>query len=280
MDRKILLEVNPSSCIIVIGVHYTRSLYESVEDVCLSRHHFLRSGIQRAAKWRPDEWTNLDSLLDASLIPDAAITKARMTIASNEGGIGTWLAETFSNKQQLTKSKVAEPLLQMMKKLQQQGCKLVYSHYDRLLVEALGSEHEVILPTCDVTCIKKWITGNKQTVLHLNGVYTQPDSVSLQEVDCTMFSLSPAYPYLKELFQNRSIVCLGMDPDCSFDPLVDRFIRTCLEEAGNIRSPPLVVSSTDLPLPSTFFHLSIDRQEEHCLDQIISIGAEENFAAG
>ena len=279
MSSRLLLEISPSSCILLIGPHLTSSLLStaSVARVLLSHHSLLCDGIQRIGRIVGSrEEQRLVQLLACD--PGAA-NREIVSILAAHGEQEEWLRVCLSESQSLTPLETEGPLLQLLTSFQARGCRLVYTYYDTILGTLLGSSP--VLPIGDALTLEQWIEGQMSRLLHINGVYHNTNSLILQP-GCynNRFINVPGLSMLRDLFRSRTVVCVGHDPD-HMNPLLTELIHYFLEEDNLIKNPPVYLTSSQLSLPSCFLHLPITKAEESSeLHHIIGIGEENDFTSG
>ena len=180
MSRRLLLEVNPSSCILVIGPHLTSSVHQAASSSALTLSHYslLRNGIRRVGKIFENEEQRLLQLLDTDF---SAATKETVNILASHGEQEEWLKMCCSTEA------CDFPVLDRAKSLQSRGCRLVYTYYDNILDTALSCSP--ILPTGDAHKILQWTEGEKalsntaQRTGNTVAVVTIPGSIILQPGD-------------------------------------------------------------------------------------------------
>lgn len=278
MSQRHLLEVNPSSCILLIGPHLTRSLLPTAASstLTLSHHSLLRSGAELAEKLSPNQQGAL--LQQLATDPDAASRETVDILTAHDKQLEEWLRACCSAEDQALSTLRAAFVPQLLNSLQNRGCKLVYTYYDTLLDQALGSQ--TILPGRDAVTLLQWIEGKVTGLFHLHGVYSDVSSVVLHPSDYSTHLVKlPVFPQLRDLFRTRTIICLGHDSNY-FNPLLTEFAHCFLEEEGIVKNPPLLLTSTSLPLPPCFLPLPVSSGEEVQLQSIIGIGEEGNFSSG
>ena len=255
MSRRLLLEVNPSSCILVIGPHLTSSVHQAASSSALTLSHYslLRNGIRRVGKIFENEEQRLLQLLDTDF---SAATKETVNILASHGEQEEWLKMCCSTEAcDFPVLDRASPL-QQLKSLQSRGCRLVYTYYDNILDTALSCSP--ILPTGDAHKILQWTEGEKAGILHINGIYNNTSSIILQPGDYGNRIANSSLFLLKEFFRSKAIICIGHDPD-HFNPLMTDFAHCFLEEDKIVKNPPLYLSSTVEPLPPCFLLLPTTR---------------------
>lgn len=278
MSQQQLLEVNPSSCILLIGPHLTRSFLPAAtcSTLTLSHYSLLRSGVELAGKLNPKQQGSLLQLLATD--PDAATRETMKILTGHEDKLEEWLKASCSAEDQTLPTLHAALVPQLLCSLQSRGCKLVYTYYDTLLDRALGSQ--AILPCGDAGTLMQWTEGRQAGLLHIHGVYSDISSMVLHPSDYrTHLAKLPVFTQLRDLFRSRTILCVGHDPE-HFNPLLTEFTHCFLEEENVVKNPPIFLSSTSLPLPPCFLLIPISSREETQLQAIVGIGEESNFSSG
>lgn len=158
----------------------------------------------------------------------------------HHGQLQQWLRELFqcSSSQQVLQHGVLQQLLQ----LQRQGARLVYTHYDEVLATAMGLT--VVLPD-EEQLVRSWADG-LPSLLHIHGAISNLDSLKLACIgyEAAMGS-SPAGRILKEQFQHKTVIVLGMDQPY-FDPLLPKLLTTFAVSPSSL---PIMVTRQQEQLP-------------------------------
>ena len=271
------MEVNPSSCILVIGPHLTSAVHRAAgpSTLTLSHHSLLRNGIHRVGRICENEEQRLLQLLDTDF---NAAAKETVDLLARHGEQEEWLRMCCSTEAcALPVLDIASPL-QQLKSLQTRGCKLVYTYYDSILDTALNCSP--IHSTGSAQKLLQWTEEEEAGILHINGTYSDPSSLILQSGDYGNRIASNSFSLLREFFRSKAIICIGHDPE-HFNPLLSDFAHSFLEEDKIVKNPPLYLSSTVKSLPPCYLLFPITKMEENTqLHHIIGIGEESNFSTG
>ena len=270
-----LLEINPDTCIVVVGPLVSRSCLSVPPSASmkLSYQSLMLAGLEMV---RLDERGRLEDLFQVDL--DAASEDICATL-KRQGDFDKWITYSCSGLSASTVAASSQqpPILDLLLKMQSQGCRLVYTHYDNILDAVAGMLP--ILPTNE-DHLEQWVSGHLKGFLHIHGHYSDIDSLVLHSSAYDTFMARESFfVRLKELFRRRTLVLIGHDPD-HLNPLLAKMANAFLSDETTIRNPPLFVSSTTSPLPSCFLHLPITRVEEYFLQELLVCGPESSFIIG
>jgi hypothetical protein len=168
------------------------------------------------------------------------------------------------------------PAVQILRKLQLQGCRLVYTHYDTVLDTIFGTEPIFL---SDSAKLEQWMAGKLHGFLHLHGCHMDHSSLVLHSDHYdTIVKKTPLFLQLKKYFKQKSVIFIGHD-NTRLNPLLPTAVQVFLDEEGIIKNPPIFVSS--LPsLPESFLHLPILKSQENSINDIISTSNGNSFTTG
>ena len=270
-----LLEINPKACIIVAGPQITSScLSPTYRELKLSYWSLISDGIERALQLCSDDQER-GRLLQSQ--PDSldAASREMASILSRHGALGAWMQDTFVTATHKIRTAHQTPLVQLMQTMQENDCRLVYTHYDSWLDTIFHTKPVLLANTAQ---LEGWIDGKEKGFLHIHGLFSEPGSVILH-CQAQNFSQLPSFCKLKELFRKRTIIFVGHETN-HLSPLLANIAHIFLQDENSIKNPPLFMSSTLGHLPSCFLHLPILPHEESVLHELMVIGAEGNFSVG
>ena len=265
-----LLEVNPETCIIIVGPLVSRSCLSVVPNsLKLTYKSLMLAGLEMV---RVQDRGRLEGLFQVNF--DAASEELNKVL-KEQGDLEKWISICSSLQSSLV-SKNHPPLLQSLLQMQSRGCRLIYTHYDNILDAVAGMIP--ILPTNDVH-LDQWIEGHLNGFLHIHGHYSDVDSLILHSTAYdTFLAEQNFFTRLQEFFKRRTIILIGHDPN-HLNPLLIKMSNVLLLD-DNMRNPPLFVSSTTNSVPPCFLHLPITEREEDNLHDLLVCGAESSFVIG
>lgn len=183
------------------------------------------------------------------------------------------------------------PALRLLLQLQQRGALLVYTQCDTALDDAAGTAP--VLAT-DGAKFQEWAAGETPGFLHVNGVYTKPDSVLLDVTDYEQSLAKSTLVSLKKIFRQRLAVFVGFGERERADALLLQKMLQAFysdEASGSVRNPPILLTTgafsqtgkagqVGLGSGDGFLRLSVSGEEMKSLDTLITAGLEKNFAIG
>ncbi len=265
-----LLEVNPETCIVIVGPLVSRLCLSVVPNsLKLTYMSLMLAGLDMV---RVHERGQLEGLFQGKL---NAATEELCKILKEQGDLEKWLS-TCSGLQSTSLTKSQPPLLQLLLQMQSRGCRLIYTHYDNILDAVAGMIP--ILPTNDAHLVQ-WIEGHLNGFLHIHGHYSDVDSLILHSNAYeTGLVKQNWFAQLREFFKRRTVILIGHDPN-HLNPLLVKMVNVLLLD-DNKRNPPIFVSSTTNPLPPCFLHLPITEEEENSLHELMVCGPESSFVIG
>lgn len=267
-----LLEVNPGTCIVVVGPLVARSCLSFVPgSLKLTYHSLISAGLEMV---KLDERGRLQDLVETD--KDAACKELTASLA-HQGDLERWInyCSAIVGLQPLLSSH-QPPLLQLLLNLQTYGCRLVYTHYDSIM-DAISGMKPILSTNSDQ--LEQWIDGRLNGFYHIHGHHTDLQSLILYTSAYeTMLTKQALFFHLKELFRHRTLVFIGHDPD-HLNPLLVKMTQVFLQDENAVRNPPLYLSSS-ASLPPCFLHLPISRHEENTLHELIIQGSESTFITG
>lgn len=285
-----LLELNPGSCVIVVGPGLARTCLSGGDGgpdggergPCLSYMSLMRAGVSLLGE---EQRGRLQEGLENGS-PDAAL-ELESSLASKSLR-GKWLRESLTLPPSMHPH--LSPTLELLLKLQEKGSRLVYTGYDTILDTVAGSRPVLLVAPShpQSNSLSRWIKGSSNGFLHIHGCISCSTDIQLQNIVLhqsqyqTVIKDSPFFLSLRELFRQRSLLFIGHETD-SFNPLLSQMIKNFLEEDEVVKNPPIFMSS--LPqskVPNCFLHLPISKHEEcHCLHDLINESKEgSSFLTG
>ena len=280
-----LLEINPATCIVVVGPLVSRSCLSVVPDTLkLTYTSLIQAGLEMV---QLDERGRLEELVQVDL--DAA-SKELTTVLKRQGDFERWITSSCagftalfkspsSSQQQHEQEHQQQPpqILKLLLNLQASGCRLVYTHYDNILDALAG-----VIPILPINSdhLEQWIEGQLKGFLHIHGHYSDSESLILDSSAYeSILARQGLFLRLREFFKRRTLILIGHDPD-HLNPLLVALANTLLLDEKTIRNPPLLLSSTHLSVPQCFLHLPISKAEENALHYLIVSGPDSSFIIG
>lgn len=295
-----LLEVNPSSCVFVVGPRLTSCCHRRDGGTTGRRpSNYLEvvesgiSAVQRLGRFASEEeraeaWRRLRGAYGRD--PELAAREAVESLRRG-GSYESWLRETFDCRG--GKCPSTHPPVEHLIAMQQQGAMLACTQYDTALDELAGTE-----PVClaDNTGFGQWLEKGLG-ILHLCGVYSRPESVCLDGASLRN-NLANFHPQslaaLVELFRKRLVVFVGYGSD-EVSPLVLQLVKATFPDEASLKNPPLILTccegeglTADVRIGKElrcqafpgFLLLEVSQKETVHLEQVISAGPEKNFSIG
>lgn len=318
-----LLEVNPAACLFVVGPQLTARHLEN-DAGALGYRSIVETGIaalqsSKAYSSKEEKVRDVRAVKEEARKNLVLAMQKIMQLLKQQGCYEAWLYSTFGHKEAVesmaerkfsTPSSVAHLL-----SLQSKGALLACTQYDTLLdsmadtkpymlqeVREWAEQGELRSKQSNGSSVGKYPGHTEDRFsttggfLHLNGVYTQPESVHLVDT----VSDPVVCNHLREIFQKKIVIFLGFDGEY-MDPLLPAFFSNLFLEndSCSLRNPPILLtsrppqsgarrSSTSMPssrhhgfsVPAKFLQLRIQEEEIHCLSEVISVGSTKNFTVG
>lgn len=267
-----LLEVNPGSCIAVVGPAVTRLCLSEIPDsVKLSHHAFIRAGTDLLGVDERGRLQELEEEGDWNSIAkelDYLLTEKKMK--------DQWIQTHLSLPGVHTQT--TNPTLQLLFNMQRQGCKMVYTYYDNFL-DTIGETQPVLLSDENLT--EQWIQGQTEGFLHIHGCISNTASLVFHDSHYTSHVINQIlFVKLKQLFLQRSVLFIGHDADY-INPLLITMVQVLLQEEGVIKNPPIFLSSlTHSLIPDCFLHLPLSKSDKTPLHELIVISKDSSFMTG
>lgn len=291
-----LLELNPESCIIVIGPSLARSCLPEGEgagesgdrSLCLSYLSLMLAGASLLGK---EQLGDLQGQLKNGDLDKALELESTLAGRSLRK---KWLKESLTLSSTQDKRLSISEGLQLLLRLQEKGSRLVYTGYDMILDTVAGSTPVLIPPddephhSSSSNILSRWIKGSTNGFLHIHGCISSKsetpssENIVIHHSQYAPLVNSPLFIPLKELFRHRSILFLGHETDY-FNPLLPQMIKILLGENEILKNPPILISSLQhSKVPETFLHLQISKYEEsHYLQELINeTKGETSFISG
>ena len=269
-----VLQIDPERCVLVMGPQLAAAALSLSEGVpaALSYAMLIDIGVQKMleveARKSVEERSRKHSLLVNAYELEPAFAACKVVESLREHGVyQQWLNNLFGSLLSLPTQKRVGGLVDRLLSLQERGALLVYTYYDTILDVALKTS-PIFLG--DKEAVRGWASYQKIGLLHVHGVYSQPDSVCC---DCVNYKKlvgeAPGGHILKEVCRNRSVIFIGFDGEF-YDPFISKFARTFLCPS---HPPPLLLSSLAAKLPSldTFLMLKVSQLAN--LDQIFLLSS-------
>lgn len=245
-----MLQIDPERCVIVLGSQLAAAALALSEGVpaALSYAMVIDIGVQKMLELEGvgslEEKSRKQSLLLSAYELEPSFAASKVVDSLREHGIyQQWLKELFGSLLALPVHRTPGGVVDKLRTLQEKGALLVYTYYDTILDTALNTSP---VSLGDEEAVRSW--GGHQTpgLLHVHGVYSQPDSVCC---DCVNYRRlvgeASGGHILKEVCRNRSVIFLGFDEEF-FDPFLSKFSRTFLGSSH----PPSLLLSTAAKFPS------------------------------
>ena len=241
------LGLDPRSVVLVLGPQLTaQCLGASPLPPFLSYRAIVEDGIQRALELEEFESSaerqHKEQLLQSAyeLEPGFAAYKVAETLRCH-GQYEEWLKELFhsSSDQALNRD---NGLLHHLQTLQRQGARLVYTHYDEVLANALGLAP--VTPD-DEQQVRRWAEG-LPALLHIHGAISKLDSLKLA---CIGYdgTITAAHHLVQAQFQHRTVIVLGMG-EAHYGPLLPKLLGAFAAPRASL---PIVLTQEGEQLPST-----------------------------
>lgn len=311
-----LLEVNPPACIFVVGSQiasdmnatgssfgYGRTVQAAIAAALEAEQPFTagEEELERLAVRLKEAYEREPSLA----------ARDAVDVLKRRGRYELWLQRTFGGFCDTAMSErrfrdtahpqeksdpearglFSTPALKLLLHLQQRGALLVYTHCDTALDDIAGTAPVLV---SDDARFQEWASGETPGFLHINGVYTKPDSVLLDVTDYvqSLAKLMPAS--LKKIFRRRLAIFVGFGEEERADTfLLQKMLQAFYsdEGSGSVRNPPILLTTRSfsdtsksshvaLGLGDGFLRLSVSGEEMKSLDTLIAAGLEKNFAIG
>jgi len=270
------VQIDPEKCVIVMGPQMAAEALSLSEGVpaALSYAMLVNIGIQRVL-----ELDKMSGSMDISrkhtllanayeLEPAFAAYKVVETL-KEKNEYKEWLTELFGSLPSLhsisssRQKKENSSIVETLRALQEKGVLLVYTHYDTILDVQMRTA-PVLLQ--DAEEVRNWATSYKHGILHVHGIFSQPESVFYDCVDYSrLVGDTPAGQALKDVLKGRSVIFAGFDGEF-YDPFLPKFSRTFLSHE---HPPPLLLSAAPkvTNLTETFLNLRVTQLKQ--LDKLI-----------
>ena len=225
----------------------------------------MEDGIQRALELEEFESSaerqHKEHLLQSAyeLEPGFAAYKVVETLRCHDQ-YEEWLGELFHSSSDQTLNR-DNGLLNHLQSLQRQGARLVYTHYDEVLANALGLAP--VTPD-DEQQLRRWAEG-LPALLHIHGAISKLDSLKLA---CVAYdgTITSAHHLIQAQFQHRTVVVLGMG-DANYGPLLSKLLGALAAPRSSL---PIILTQdgeqTPSSLQSLVLPLRTDLDIQHTLN--------------
>ena len=253
------LQIEPERCVLVLGSQLAAAALALPEGVpaALSYAMVVEIGMQKMLEVEGvddmEEKARKQSLMLSAYELEPAFAASKVVETMRDHGIyQQWLEELFGSLLALPTHRNEGGIVSQLHALQEKGVLLVYTYYDTILDLALNTTPVLL---SDEEATRSWAARKTPGLLHVHGVYSQPDSMCC---DCVNYRRlvggACGGQVLKEVCRNRSVIFLGFDGEF-FDPFLFKFSRTFL---GPSYTPPLLLSlAPKLPSLDVFLTLKI-----------------------
>ena len=308
-----LLEVNPPACVFVVGPRLAADVAASPS---LGYGHTVREVVAAALESEQafaaeEELKRLaQGLMEACRQNPGLAARDAVEMLKRRGRYGVWLQRTFGGgpcntdagagtrsgddavhaqeRKPAARGLSSAPGLKLLLHLQQRGALLVYTHCDTVLDDVAGTTPVLMSERAN---FHKWAVGEVAGFLHVNGVYSQPESVLLDGAtyDHSLAQSMPAaYATLKKILKHRLTIFVGFREDSADALLMQKMLLSFYSDEGSVRNPPILLTApvsrqTNREAVGTgdgFLRLCVPADEVQSLDALITVGSEKNFAIG
>lgn len=342
-----VLEVKPSACLILLGPQLTAGLVNSKR--MLSFKTLLESAVKFLQQRGADNGSMLAAGISLSELEQQGCTASMQKVVQilrDKSLYTEWLQIALGSVSH-TQSYDFPDSLQWLLELQQMGAMLACTQYDTLL-DDLAGQKPAILCSNDLGFLKWLKSGgggdahttkqpeapaqrlqeqqthhgrplpaelnglSKSGILHLHGVHTVLDSISLLPYRCkhssnvqddneegvadskegvtdlTVSLTDDHLTSLRDVFQKKLVLLLGFDGDHS-DPLLPSLLSVIYEglDLRSLKNPPILLTSSLSPHTNPFSSLSaadiflrLFLPSPENLRDVIMPGSSRNFAVG
>lgn len=262
MERAIQLDVD--KCVLVLGPQVAAECLQSSPTrptpPALSYNMLLEAGVQKmldtAHGVSNEEKIRRRALLvnayelDPSFVGNVVVNSLKRNSSYTQ-----WLDESFSTLSQHNThtSATANGFVDKLQSLQKMGALLIYTYYDVVLDNALGTTPILMENEEDV---HNWANRSARGILHVHGVHSKPDSVCC---DCVNYEQliggSKSGRFLRDLCKTKTVLFAGFDNEF-YDPFMPKFSKTFVDNGS--RQPPLLISCmTKIPHTASFLTLKV-----------------------
>ncbi len=190
--------------------------------------------------------------LDPSFVGNVVVNSLKRT-----NGYTQWLEESFStlsNHMHASTGPPANSLVDKLQALQKMGVLLIYTYYDVLLDNALGTAPILMENEEDVL---NWANRSSRGILHVHGVHSKPESVCC---DCVNYEQiiggSKSGCFLKDLCKTKTVLFAGFDNEF-YDPFMPKFSSTFVDTVSSGQPPLLISCLSKIPHSLAFLTLRI-----------------------
>ena len=242
------VQIQPERCVLVMGPQLAAAALSLSEGVpaALSYGMLINIGIHKMLDIENisnsnSERSHKHTLLVSAYELEPAFAANKIVETLREHGIyQQWLADLFGSLLSLPttvqKHGGEGGVIEKLASLQEKGILLVYTYYDTILDEGLGTTPVVL---GEDESVRSW-ASQTPGILHVHGVFSKPDTVACDCVDYRrLVGETPGGHILKEVCHERSVIFVGFDGEF-YDPFLPKFARTFLTAQ---RPPPLLLSA-------------------------------------
>lgn len=264
-----LLEIRPAACLFVVGPQFSRNC--TPDSHKLSYRSVVRTGLtflQEEGLLTRHGVRELNTLVEK----DAVKAMGQLVMHLKSTGLyERWLRKTFHSLQPANISAVPDSV-QWLLELQCMGAILACTQYDTLLDKMAGKkpmalvrkdleclqveeqqkgESSVLPGSQNSDCNLPGSSGQTRGFLHLHGVHTELDSISLLPYEDMVGANSSEdknmWSNLQSLFQSKLVFLVGFDDDndCK-DPLLSSLLQLLYpsKDSSACKNPPILLTST------------------------------------
>ena len=242
-----IVQFDPERCVLVLGPQLTAASLALKDGVpaALSYKVLIEAGVQKTLELETfhsnEEKQRKQTLLANAYELDPAFVGSYMVEALKTYGIyDQWLLEVFSSLHNTPVQRGTSSVVDQLLMLQEKGTLLVYTYYDTILDQAMGTA-PVLLESEEN--VHNWALRRTQGLLHVHGVYSRPQSVCC---DCVNYNKlvgdSKGGSILRDVCKTRSVIFLGFGSRF-YDPFLAKFASTFICSIQTYM-PSIVLSST------------------------------------
>lgn len=244
------VQIHPERCVLVMGPQLAAAALSLSEGVpaALSYGMLINIGIHKMLDIQKNsnsssnnERSHKHTLLVSAYELEPAFAANKIVETLREHGVyQQWLADLFGSLLSLPTTMQKQGgeggVIEKLASLQEKGVLLVYTYYDTILDEGLGTTPVVL---GEEESVRNW-ASQTPGILHVHGVFSKPDTVACDCVDYRrLVGETPGGHILKEVCHERSVIFVGFDGEF-YDPFLPKFARTFLTAQ---RPPPLLLSA-------------------------------------
>ncbi len=265
MEQAVQLDLE--RCVLVLGPQVAAECLQSSParptPPALSYNMLLEAGVQKMldtdhAVSNEEKVRKRALLVNAYELDPSFVGNVVVNSLKKNNCYKQWLDESFSTLSQHNTSHtstVASGFVEKLRSLQKSGVLLIYTYYDVVLDNVLGTSPVLMDSEEDV---HNWANRSVRGILHVHGVHSKPDSVCC---DCVNYDQimggSKSGRFLKDLCKTKTVLFAGFDNEF-YDPFMPKFSSTFVDTVS--RQPPLLISCMNkIPHTASFLTLKISQ---------------------